>query len=83
LGPNTYKEPIAPHTDFSGKALHGLDSIPYLWSYFQSRNIDLSLFTPNNSLVTSWSMQSGDNWHPNLTQRGANEFLVYDPNAGQ
>jgi hypothetical protein len=47
-GSNTYVEPISPNTNFSGRALHGLDSIPFLGSYFQGRNIDLSHFTANN-----------------------------------
>src|SRR5262249_37277441 len=74
--------PIAPGTNFSGHRLTGLDSIPYLWSYFQSRNIDLSQFSAHNALVTSWSTAPFDTWHPNLAQRGTSEFLIYDPNAG-
>ena len=77
-----YVQPISG-TNFTGRALHGLDSIPYLWPYFQSRNIDLSLFQQNNGLVTAWSTASGLSWHPNLAQRGTSEFLIYDPNAGQ
>src|SRR5439155_13641495 len=49
--------------------------------YFQSRNIDLSLFQPNDSLVTAWAMLPGDTWRPKLARRGNEEFLVYDPNA--
>src|SRR5262249_51127677 len=74
-GTDTYIEPIAPGTNFSGHRLTGLDSIPYLWSYFQSRNIDLSQFSAHNALVTSWSTAPFDTWHPNLAQRGTSEFL--------
>src|SRR5262249_55158960 len=81
-GTNTYVEPIAPFTDFSGRRETGLDSMPFFLPYFQGRGIDLSQFSANNALVTSWSMQAGDNWHPNLAQRGTSEFIVYDPNAG-
>jgi hypothetical protein len=82
-GTDTYVEPIPPYTDFTGQRLTGLDSLPFLVSYFQDRGIDLSLFTAHNSLVTWWSMGTGTNWHPNLMQGGTDEFLVYDPNAGQ
>src|SRR5262249_53429967 len=79
---DTYIEPISPFTDFSGHRETGLDSMPFFLPYFQGRGIDLSQFSANNALVTSWSMQAGDNWHPNLAHRGTSEFIVYDPNAG-
>ncbi len=68
-------------TNYTGFQLTGLDSFPYIWSYFQSRNIDLSLFQPNDGLVTAWASRPGDGWRPKLMQRGTAEFLVYNPNA--
>jgi hypothetical protein len=68
-------------TNFSGHQLHGLDSTAYIWPYFESRGIDLSLFQPNDNLVTAWAMRAGDVWRPKLMQRGNQEFLVYDPHA--
>jgi hypothetical protein len=67
--------------DFTGYPLVGLDTIKYIWPYFHSRGIDLSLFQSNNALVTAWSLRAGDIWYPYLMQRGNKEFLVYDPNA--
>ena len=67
--------------NWTGQQLRGLDSNAYVWPYFQSRNIDLSLFQPNDSLVTAWAMLPGDTWRPKLARRGNEEFLVYDPNA--
>ena len=76
-----YTNPVSG-TNFTGDALQGLNSVPYLWSYFQSRGIDLSQFQSDDSLVTSWA-GSGQGWQPNLTQDGTSQFLVYDPNASQ
>ena len=68
--------------NYTGYQLHGLDSTPYIWSYFRDRNIDLSLFQPNDNLVTSFAIKPGYSWRPKLMQRGASEFIVYNPNAG-
>lgn len=35
-------------TNYTGYPLQGLDSIPYLWSYFQTRHMDLGRFDPND-----------------------------------
>ncbi|HYR91037.1 MAG TPA: fibronectin type III domain-containing protein [Terriglobia bacterium] len=67
--------------NWTGTQLHGLDSTAYIWPYLQSRNIDLSLFQPNDNLVTAWAMRPGDVWRPKLMRRGNEEFLVYDPHA--
>ncbi len=68
--------------NYTGYQLRGLDSTPYIWSYFRDRNIDLSLFQPNDNLVTSFAIKPGYNWRPKLMQRGTSEFIVYNPNAG-
>ena len=72
---------IGPGANFTGYQLHGLDSMAYVWPYFQTRGIDLSLFKPNDALVTDWARRAGDTWKPKLMQRGTQEFLVYNPNA--
>jgi hypothetical protein len=77
-----YIHPVSG-TNFSGRALRGLDSMPYFGSYLADRGIDLSQFEAQNSLVVSWSKASGLNWFPNLARRDDSEFLVYSPNAIQ
>ena len=77
-----YIQPVSG-TDFTGRALEGLDSMPFIGSYFENRGIDLSQFQQSNSLLVSWSRGSGLSWHPNLARRGNVEYLVYSPNAGQ
>src|SRR5712692_2058742 len=69
-------------TDFTGYQLTGLDSLPYILSYFKDRNIDLSFFQPDDGLVISFAIKPGYSWHPKLMRRGVEEFIAYNPNAG-
>jgi hypothetical protein len=68
---------------FNGRdwgALHGLDSVPYITTYFQDRSIDLSLFQPDDSLVRDIDGRN-DQRRPELMRRDMDEFLIYHPNA--
>jgi len=68
-------------TNFTGYQLTGLDSLPYILSYFKDRNVDLSFFQPDDRLVASFAIKPGYTWHPKLMRRGVEEFIVYNPNA--
>ena len=68
-------------TNFTGYALTGLDSVPYILSYFRDRKIDLGFFQPDDRLVIGFGRPPGGSWHPDLMRRGNDEFLVYHPNA--
>jgi hypothetical protein len=61
-------------------ALTGLDSAPYILPYFTDRDIDLSLFQPDDSLVIDLRNRN-DSRHPELMRREFDEFLIYHPNA--
>ncbi|MBI3462764.1 MAG: hypothetical protein HY000_06850 [Planctomycetes bacterium] len=62
--------------------LRGLDSIRFIRSYFSERQIDLAEFQPNHELA-----RDADADERTLAQqlkvmrRGADEFLIYHPNA--
>ena len=60
--------------------LTGLDSVRFLRDYFAKRNIELSDFEPDHGLVRD--LDSRDQAQaPKLMRRGADEYLVYHPNA--
>jgi len=67
-------------TTHTGKQLAGLDSIPFLASYFEERQLDLGLFEPDDESVTDLDGRTG-RLRPKLMRRGLSEFLVYHPNA--
>jgi len=69
-------------TNYTGFQLSGLDSIRFIGSYFKDRNLDLSLFRPDDGLVTSFAIQPAFSWHPKVLRRATQEFIIYDPNAG-
>jgi len=69
-------------TNYTGFQLRGLDSVPNVGSYFKQRNIDLSFFQPDDTVVTSFAIQPGRSWHPKVLRRATQEFIIYDPNAG-
>jgi hypothetical protein len=60
--------------------LEGLDSVPYIASYFLERNLDLSFFQPDNGLVSDFTGHD-DYSRPILTRRNFDEFIIYHPNA--
>jgi len=63
----------------------GLDSVPYLWKYFQDRNIDLGLFQPQPGLMADnrpGAIQENISESMELLRRGGTEFIVYHPNYG-
>jgi hypothetical protein len=60
--------------------LEGLDSVPYIASYFQDRNIDLTYFQSDDNLVRDLDDRN-DFRRPKLTRRAFDEFIVYHPNA--
>jgi len=68
-------------TNYTGFRLSGLDSIRYIGSYFKDRNIDLSLFQSDDTVVTSYAILPAYSWHPKVMRRGSQEFIIYDPNA--
>ena len=71
---------IDGNTIYTGEQLVGLDSVPYIASYFKDRNIDLGLFQPNDGRASDLDGRKG-RLRPKLMERGHNEFLVYHPNA--
>ncbi len=60
--------------------LEGLDSAPYIASYFRDRDIDLVYFQPDHELVSDLAGRD-DNRRPILTRRAYDEFIIYHPNA--
>jgi hypothetical protein len=66
---------------YTGYPLTGLDSVPYIGTYFKDREIDLGVFIPNDELVTDFSRTVEHAWRPKLMRRGTEEFLIYHPNA--
>ncbi|MBZ0294172.1 MAG: DUF5060 domain-containing protein [Anaerolineae bacterium] len=60
--------------------LFGLDSAPYILSYFTDRDIDLSLFQPDDSLVSDVDKRN-DTRRPELMRREYEELIIYHPNA--
>ncbi|MCM8787625.1 MAG: DUF5060 domain-containing protein [Candidatus Omnitrophica bacterium] len=72
-------------TPYSQTNLVGLDSIPFISSYFTDRHIDLALFQPADELVQQINAPTpeGNNGpsRPQAARRGNEEFIVYIPNA--
>jgi hypothetical protein len=62
-------------------ALTGLNSAPYIQSYFVDRQIDLSTFTPDDSLVSDLDGRNNSAQRPELMRRGNEEFIIYNSNA--
>jgi hypothetical protein len=60
--------------------LTGLDSAPYILSYFTDREIDLSQFEQDDAIVSDVDKRN-DTRRPELMRRGFEEFLIYHPNA--
>lgn len=67
--------------NYTGHPLAGLDSVPYIGTYFRDRKIDLGFFIPNDVMVTNFGLPTGHAWRPKLMRRGMEEFLIYHPNA--
>jgi hypothetical protein len=63
--------------------LTGLDSAPYIQSYFVDRQIDLSLFQPDDSLVSDLAERDDAIRQPELMRRDNEEFIIYNANAAQ
>ncbi|OQX51369.1 hypothetical protein B5M47_00745 [candidate division CPR3 bacterium 4484_211] len=72
-------------TPYSQSDLSGMDSFPYIVSYFRERGIDLALFTPDDSLAAQINAPSPEgNSGPSRAQvarREYDEFLIYVPNS--
>lgn len=73
---------LTPYDQTSFTGLHGLLN---LGNYFTSRNLDLALFTPDDSFASLVSAPTPEgNSGPSRAQsthRGIDEYLVYIPNA--
>jgi len=65
---------------YTGIALTGLDSVPFIKSYFEDRRIDFGLFTPADAIVADVD-GAADKRRPKAMRRDDLEFLVYHPNA--
>jgi hypothetical protein len=81
IHPYSYTE-LIPFTsnDIEWGRLEGLDSVPYIAPYFEQRAIDLSLFQPDQGLVSDLAGRD-DNRRPLLMRRNFDEFIIYHPNA--
>ncbi|MBI5668005.1 MAG: DUF5060 domain-containing protein [Chloroflexi bacterium] len=78
-----YNEAGQQPFEFNGRrwgGLSGLDSVPYIASYFSQRGIDLSQFQPDDSLVSDVAGRNVKR-RPELMRREDDEFLIYHPNA--
>ena len=78
-----YKQSAELPFNFNGRdypGLTGLDSVPYINSYFKDRQIDLTFFEPDDSLVSDGDGRN-DTRRPELMRRGDDEFIIYHPNA--
>lgn len=61
-------------------ALHGLDCVKFIRDYFETRQIELSDFEPDEALARDPDGGQGARV-PKLLRRGHDEFLIYHPNA--
>ena len=68
--------PATMHT----QQLTGLDSVKAIHDYFEQRKIELSDFEPDPALARDLDGRTGAA-APKVMRRGADEFLVYHPNA--
>lgn len=67
-------------TVYTGEPLVGLDSVPHITGYFNERQIDVALFTPDDEGVRDLDGRTG-RLRPKLMRRGNVEFIIYHPNA--
>lgn len=65
---------------YTGQPLVGLDSAPFVASYFERRGIDPARFAPEDTLVRDLDGRGGK-LRPKLMRRGRDEFLIYHPHA--
>jgi uncharacterized protein DUF5060 len=68
---------------YSTSGFTGLDSTPYLWSYFKNRNIDLGVFQPDPGLMSDnrpGAAVANDAESMEVMRRGSSEFIAYHPN---
>jgi hypothetical protein len=78
-----------PHVNAYGKGpdgktytarLSGLDSVAHIRKFLDSRDIDLARFQPDDAALGEVD-HAAKLPRPKLTRRGADEYLVYHPNA--
>lgn len=67
---------------YTGQPLVGLDSAPFVASYFERRGIDLAGFVPDDARARDVGGREGK-LRPQLARRGTEEFLVYHPHANR
>jgi len=60
--------------------LRGLNSTVHIRKFFEKRKLDLARFQPHDALVSETAARDGLP-RPKLARRGAEEYLVYLPNA--
>jgi hypothetical protein len=68
------------NTVYTGKPLHGLDSIRHVRAFFEKRALDLGRCEPDDSLVSDPDGATGTR-SPKLMACGGRQILVYHPNA--
>jgi hypothetical protein len=66
-------------TPYALTGFTGLDSVAFIGSYFESRGIDLALFSYNDKRARD-PASTGKN-RPQACNRGMEEFIVYHPNG--
>jgi hypothetical protein len=67
-------------TDYAGKQLVGLDSLPAMTRFLRERGLDLAHFEACDERVADSDGRTGK-LRPKAMRRGHEEFLVYHPNA--
>jgi hypothetical protein len=72
---NFYDQPGDAHTYTT--ALHGLDSMPRIRSYFSDRGIELWRYEPDDNRVSDPHSAGA----VKMMRRGFEEFLIFHPNA--
>ncbi|HBR15330.1 MAG TPA: hypothetical protein DD723_07295 [Candidatus Omnitrophica bacterium] len=65
--------------NYDNKALHGLDSAPYIASYFKNRGIKLSRFVQDDPLAADLNNNTGEA-RAQVARRSYDEFIIYHPN---
>jgi hypothetical protein len=66
-------------TPYTLTGFAGLDSIAFIGSYFESRGIDLALFSYKDKLARDPAATAKS--RPQACNRGGEEFIVYHPNG--
>ncbi|WP_218081212.1 DUF5060 domain-containing protein [Anthocerotibacter panamensis] len=80
-GPGIQRDSITPYSQVN-PPLVGLNSIPYIKRFLESRNLALSDFTPADTKVTDLDGRSGRLRPKLMLQRAPRPaYLVYHPNA--